>query len=356
MMKKLDVLLLGLGMMVALAAPASDPPHWAGAPTNPNNTDCTNKCHQSHSGAGGGLTQSASNVNLCQTCHNSAAVNLAENLPVENQDKAIPGVGGIHHGFDAAAVSATAGAALPANSDMYRLSHGFGDKVVCSTCHDQHAATSANGGTSRTSAAKKITALGSTGTLASGGSYTGASGVWYLVEIQSPGGTGVATFRWSKDSGTTWMASGVLTGGGVVLNNGVTVTFANGTGPTQFAAGERWEFYAAWPFLRVKVDQGDNASSDKFCRDCHSSWVMDHSGVNVYTGAAKSHPVGIALNANAAGYDRAVPLDGNGAQQGAGGDTNASNNLKLDASGRIQCLTCHGVHYTDSNTLSEDGP
>ena len=70
-----------------------------------------------------------------------------------------------------------------------------------------------------------------------------------------------------------------------------------------------------------------------------------------------SHPVGIPLNANGAGYDRGVPLDGNGLPQGLpGADGNASNNLKLDSGNRIQCLTCHGVHYADGNTLSEDGP
>lgn len=360
-MMKILTFAFAIGALAALHVHPSDPPHWAGAPTDPNNMDCTNKCHQTHSGAGGNLTQSASNVNLCQTCHNSAAVNLAENLPVENQDKASPGVGGTHHAFDAAAVNASAGAGLPSNSAMYRLSHGFGDKVVCSTCHDQHSATSGFGGTPRISAAKKITANGSMGTVASGGSYTGASGVWYLIEIQTPGAVGAATFRWSKDSGTTWMASGVATGAGLALNNGVTVSFTNGAGPTQFASGERWEFSAAWPFLRTKLDQGDNAAADKFCRDCHSAWVVDHDVVSGQSalppGKAMSHPVGILLNANGAGYDRTAPLDGNGATQGLpGADTIASNNLDLDSGNRIQCLTCHGVHYADSNTLSEDGP
>jgi hypothetical protein len=84
---------------------------------------------------------------------------------------------------------------------------------------------------------------------------------------------------------------------------------------------------------------------------------MDHAAVETWDGTPKSHPVGVALNANGRGYDRAAPLDGNGAAQGgAGTDANPTNDLVFDAAGNVQCLTCHGVHYVDSNTLSVDQP
>ena len=84
---------------------------------------------------------------------------------------------------------------------------------------------------------------------------------------------------------------------------------------------------------------------------------MDHDTVRTYDGNFKSHPVGVALDANGMGYDRSVPLDGNGAPQGAAGeDSNPTNDLLLDSGGFVQCLTCHGVHYVDSNTLTVDGP
>jgi hypothetical protein len=70
-----------------------------------------------------------------------------------------------------------------------------------------------------------------------------------------------------------------------------------------------------------------------------------------------SHPVGEGLNANGKGYDRAAPLDGDGSVQGVGGgDGNHSNDFNFDAEGLVQCMTCHGIHYADSNTLTEDGP
>ena len=62
------------------------------------------------------------------------------------------------------------------------------------------------------------------------------------------------------------------------------------------------------------------------------------------------------MNANGKGYDRAAPLDGDGTEQGVGDDGNPSNDLALDSGGRVQCLSCHGVHYADSNTLTVDGP
>jgi len=229
----------------------------------------------------------------------------------------------------------------------------MGGNIVCSTCHDQHAAQSAYGGTFRIAPAKKITALGSTGSVTSGGSFTGARGIGYLVEIQTAGNQTTAKFRYSKDNGTSWMASNITAGVSVVLDSGVTVSFGAGA----FVVGERWEFTATWPFLRIPLDSGDNTAGTKFCRDCHSSWTMDVAGVTTYDGSVKGHPVGLPLGSGGVTYDRATPLDGNGAIQGSGGaDTNATNDLKLDSTNRIQCLSCHAVHYGDANTLTQDGP
>jgi hypothetical protein len=89
----------------------------------------------------------------------------------------------------------------------------------------------------------------------------------------------------------------------------------------------------------------------------HRSWTMDHDAVRTYDGSFKSHPVGVSLDVNGMGYDRPVPLDRNGAIQGTvGADTNPTNDLLFDGTGLVQCLTCHGVHYVDSNTLTVDGP
>lgn len=352
-----------VAVLAALLVPerlrASDPPHWFGARITSAELNCTNGCHRLHQAQGGTLTGYAANVNLCQSCHNPAST-LAGGLPINNADKAVPGSRGSSHAFDADAANPAYGAQAPSNQEMsLRVMTG---RVVCSTCHDQHSASSAMGGDSRISGPVKLTVLGSTGTLASGGTFTGGSGLWYLVEITALGTQTTARFRYSKDNGISWLPTNCSSSSlgpcltasnvSVSLDQGVALTFGAGS----YAKDERWELSASWPFLRAALDSGDNSSGSKFCRDCHRDWTMDHNATHTWTGTVRSHPVGVALNANGQAYDRVTPLDGNGAVQGgAGADANATNNLRLDG-GRVQCLTCHGVHYTDSNTQSVDGP
>ncbi len=326
-----------------------DPPHWSSASTY---EDCDSSCHIVHSSLGSSLTQATSNVNSCLACHNPTG--QASNLPISLEERANPNFGGRHHSFDVNAVNLSYGADLPQNNQM--LPRIMESKIVCSTCHNQHTASSSLGGTARISQARKIAGSG-TGTMISGGNYTGTNGIWYLIEIDSQGSQATATFKWSKDNGLTWVQQNVNCGNGnpVNLDNGTQVTFSGGAGA--FQLGDRWEFYASYPFLRVKLDSGDNIAGDRFCRDCHRSMVMTHMDVENYDGTKKSHPIGIVLNANGMGYDRTSPLDGNGNPQGGLGEDNIkSNNLKLDGNGNLQCLTCHNVHYADSNTITEDLP
>jgi len=361
------VRLLVAALVAAIAvgpALASDPPHWVGATET---TDCTSPCHVTHQAAGSGLTSSAGNVNLCQSCHNSNA------LPITNADKATPHFDGTSHAFDAAAINATYDTQDPQNSAM--LLRIMDNNVVCSTCHDQHAAVDTLGGHSRISAASEVVDQGGIGTMTSGGTYTGSVGVWYLIDIAETGSDTTARYRYSKDNGTSWLPTDCSAAATATcltatqtpfeIENGATVTFSGGIDTIQL--GERWEFYASWPFLRAKLDQGDINSIDKFCRDCHSSWVMTHNsdliaggGVESWDGNLKSHPVGEVMNSNGRGYDRATPLDGNGLAQNPGGspdvDGNPSNDLQFDDTNNVQCLSCHGVHYADSNTLTVDGP
>lgn len=334
----------------AEVALAVDPPHWTSAK---DLIDCETSCHDPHTALGGTLTQSAGNVNLCQSCHNAAG--LASTEAINNSDKAFPGNRGRSHHFDAPAQNAAFGAATPLQSAM--LLRLMGGNVVCSTCHDQHSANSADGGTPHIDPAIQITALGSTGAVTSGGTYSGAGGTFYLIEIDAAGTLATARFRYSKDNGTSWMASGQTLGGGapVTLDSGVTVTFSAGS----YALSERWQLFGTWPFLRVAIDSGDNTTGAKLCRDCHGSWVMTHTALETWDNTYKSHPVGITLGANSRGYDRSAPLDGNGLAQGAGSadvDGNQSNDLDLDATARVECFTCHGIHWADGNTLSVDSP
>lgn len=338
----------------SFAAWAVDPPHWSSTAAV---VDCSS-CHTGHSAPGGTLNTASGDVNLCQSCHKAGGA--ADPLILDNADKAQPGVSGIHHAFDVPAANASLGASVPTNTQMAaRVMVG---NIVCSTCHNAHLAAvpaAAGGdasplrGTPRISTPAKTLAAGGTGVLSAGGTYTATSGSWYLVEIMVAGNGTTARFRYSKDGGTSWFpAAGpyTLAAASVAIDGGnVTLSFGAGT----YALTERWEFYASLPFLRAPLDQ----VVDQFCRDCHADMVMDHLAVRAYDGSYKSHPVGVTLGVNGGGYDRPAPLDGNGtAQGGAGNDTIASNNLQLFGTGTVQCLTCHGVHYADSNTATEDRP
>ncbi len=110
-----------------------------------------------------------------------------------------------------------------------------------------------------------------------------------------------------------------------------------------------------------------NNDLNQMCEDCHFYRVQTHASVEGPTAGNTifSHPVTQALNDNAKGYDRAAPLDVNGAAQsgvrfatGGTGDSNGSNNLVFDGGSpnKVRCLTCHRIHYTDSNSLSTDVP
>jgi hypothetical protein len=339
---------IGLVCLVVALAPAgtaraSDPPHWMSASIPEASISCSKGCHQLHQASGGTLTAWAGNVVLCQSCHGGAG--LASALAIANTDSAVPDVSGSSHAFGAPAVNAAYGAAMPSNPEMQlRI---MNNNVVCSTCHDQHAATLATGGTPRISPAKKITALGSTGVVTSGGTFSGSTGFWYLVEIQAGGALATARFRWSKDNGISWMGSNLLTAAtATALDSGVTVAFGAGN----YVVGERWELSGSYPFLRAALDSGDNATGARFCRDCHSAWAQDHTATHTWDGTLKSHPVGVAQNANGGGYDRAVPLDANGVSQGGAGDGNRTNDLRLDTGGRVQCLSCHSPHFAPGNS------
>lgn len=106
---------------------------------------------------------------------------------------------------------------------------------------------------------------------------------------------------------------------------------------------------------------------NQMCEDCHYYRIQTHAAIEGPTAGANSfsHPVTQGLNANTKGYDRAAPLDANGAAQngarfatGGAGDGNDTNNLVFDGSSpnKVRCLTCHRMHYTDSNSLSTDMP
>ncbi len=98
------------------------------------------------------------------------------------------------------------------------------------------------------------------------------------------------------------------------------------------------------PFLRL-----DN-STDQLCLDCHLS--RNIASVKTYTGSILSHPVGVALPTTTAFHNPPIDTDGNPQPS----DGNTTNDFQFGAGNTMKCTSCHGVHYTDSNSGTVDGP
>jgi predicted CXXCH cytochrome family protein len=96
-----------------------------------------NGCHINHTSPGAQLTLVGGNANLCMSCHNPAGV--ANTMPFADVMKAVPGVSGTSHSWNAQAVNALYQTNMPTNPGM--LLRVYSNEIVCSTCHDQHSTT-----------------------------------------------------------------------------------------------------------------------------------------------------------------------------------------------------------------------
>lgn len=83
-----------------------------------------------------------------------------------------------------------------------------------------------------------------TGVMTALGVYTGLTTRNYLVEIDTAGGIGTATFRWSIDNGGTWRAEGIPIPDTdpISLELGVQIQFSDGT----YSLGDEFSFTAEY--------------------------------------------------------------------------------------------------------------
>ena len=192
-MKILSNSLYGLCCLFGLIASpvlALDPPHDAS-----RNINCIN-CHTPHGAAGGSITRAAGNPNLCMTCHIPAG--LASNRPFADSDQAVPGISGTSHRWD----SGPSGHVKAADANL------------------------------------------SSGTVRSGGTFSGRIERVYTITISNSGDSGVALFNWIDDAGNS--GSGV-SGSGVALDQGLLLNFIDGANSPSFLQNDSW-------ILRVRTD------------------------------------------------------------------------------------------------------
>jgi hypothetical protein len=315
----------------------------------------------------------------CISCHgNRSGANFG--FPWLPTDQAKPGVGGAHHSWSGYADNGQMMAERPVTLGRYLAV----DQLQCATCHQPHyAAPETAGGKQHTSIAVGGNAARtggpaptSTGQLMLVAPGTVAKG--YRLKVMANGTSFILThtgasnaptwLNWSQGT-SSWIVGtdpgigkpftvGNTTSNDVTLDD-VTVKVRWTGAPS---AGDYWDFYVAYPFLRVA-----NAA-DGMCVQCHKSMQMTHlqvEGVDPrypVNGVRRfSHPVGEGLGANGRATDRTTILDATGVAQAANtgtttdADGNATNDLRLDGT-LVRCTTCHAVHHADSNSLSTDHP
>lgn len=359
-------LAVALAIGLPLAARAVDAPHDGSFTSG----SCLN-CHQMHNATGGTLTNQPLQADMCRTCHNAAGRSARTNWV--DADQAVPGTSGDQHRWDALATGH--GATIPTHAGM--AARVPGGRITCSTCHDVHKANLFND----TNTVHSNFRFGQPTALTSGAS----AGQLTLTALQTPrpvargyrvkvvAGNGVilshdaalgAAATWLNWSGSAWVA-GVDNGTG----HPITGTFALDDAAVSISitgsvtAGDYWDFYVTYPFVRVPVTASD--PPDVMCLKCHGDRDQRHLDVEGNSSAygwglgasPMSHPVNQGLRANLRTYDRLTPLDANGGVQGTSGPTGAdgvvTNDLVLTG-GVVSCVSCHAPHSADSNSLTED--
>jgi predicted CXXCH cytochrome family protein len=155
------------------------------------------------------------------------------------------------------------------------------------------------------------------------------------------------------------------------------------------AANDTYYITSARHFMRI------NSVTADMCNDCHyyRSFASMNGGihqtdVHTWDGNEKSHPVGKGLSDvsdpsqfNAAflegycsGPDPCSTLTMTGCSAGSGctwnwaaeggargelnggADTNLTNNITVGNDGKVNCLSCHNVHFADSDSATVDTP
>jgi hypothetical protein len=131
---------------------------------------------------------------------------------------------------------------------------------------------------------------------------------YYRIEID---GTGTPdTFRWSKDNGATWDASGVsITGAAQELTENVAVTFGATTGHT---TSDRWIFTAG-PRKAVEILSADGAT-------CTATLNLDGTKTFTPSGCTPAAPGSFDPSGNKIEEEDAQFMNSGGGGGGGGGE------------------------------------
>lgn len=192
------------------------------------------------------------------------------------------------------------------------------------------------------SAAGWGTATGGTATTVADGSKTWTNGAWAGYYVKMTGGPNNGLRRRITGNTATELTTDAF--------------------PAANAAGNTYYITSGRHFMRA-----NNVLND-LCVDCHYYRATSTStDVRTYDGNKKSHPVGKRLSDvgdpnqfNASFLEpRAAGWAAQGGTRGelnGGTDTNLTNNITVGIDSKINCLSCHHMHYADSDSSTIDKP
>ena len=306
-----------------------------------------------HGSLGSSLTSSALNATLCQSCHVSTGIAAAKLLV--NSMQAVPGTGGTSHSWSGPIVNATYGAEIPTNAGVILRIEG--------TLKGQASQNSINN---------------TTVTYASGNYTTNALAGWTIQFYTTAAGSSNnknLQRTVSSNTATTVTWSPGLPQNPLIYDRYIVVP-SSAKLSCSICHAQHSQQQLPWdPISNAIYNAGVTNNRhmmryknelNQLCEDCHRSRVMNYADAKNETLANGvkqfSHPVGDLLNSQ--GYDYAAPRDANGGAQTnsvspllanrfAGNvDGNQENNIVLDVNGKVRCLSCHRMHYEDSNSLT----
>lgn len=328
------VLLMAVGMVRAPAgnAQSNDPPH------DGSQGMICGSCHLVPHSGDASISNVVGNANLCLSCHMPGG--MASRYALADSDQALTGP------------------CLPTNVAASGTSHRWDSGLAGHADYMGGAQTNSSG---------LVIPLGD---------YTGRVAKTYVITIVTNGQVGTAKFTWSGwlGMGSTGPiaggggASNVVTAAAVALDQGISVSFSNGTVNPSFRVGDQWNLYVRadislptnalllshvtngllacstchnqhsqsntpfdvnaplTPGVAGRHFQRINNNSDQLCVECHAAR-------NVSNIASGSHPVGVLIPTR--GFFKTP-----------------STNLPLErVTNKVRCLTCHDVH----NSGSSDG-
>ncbi len=157
---------------------------------------------------------------------------------------------------------------LPTTQDAAWFGYGLDWALEKSPFREMDRVTFSFKGLAASRRVHNLTKVGSgSATLVILGDYVHQEKQRFLVQVETTGEVGQATFRWSLDGGLTWEAEGLLSGDAqhpVALGDGIEVYWESGAG-ADLIAGDCWTFWGGEPAAhprRLLVVLNDAADND----------------------------------------------------------------------------------------------